>query len=89
MKSIRIAILFVALATTACSAGSVPSSEVLSVPLCHYLADCFADHDAERWPASPLEGMWATDVITCEERIAAVHRRLHGLSDHRQRLALL
>lgn len=65
MKSISIAVIFVALVTTACSGGTVsPSAAPSSPPV--------ATASPTTSPSSPLEGIWATGETTCAEQNAAV-----------------
>jgi hypothetical protein len=71
MKSIRIAAILVALVVTACSGGTVSPSAMPSSPPAATASPTAVPSPS---PASPLEGTWATRVITCAEMIAAVRK---------------
>jgi hypothetical protein len=69
MKSICMAVILVALVTTACTSGTAsPSAVALSPPVAASPTTL-----ASASPPSPLEGIWTTRVITCAEKLAALH----------------
>jgi hypothetical protein len=70
MKSIRAAAILIALVAAACGAGTVPPSEV---PSSRPVATASPTAAPSASPLSPLEGTWATDVITCAEKLVALH----------------
>jgi hypothetical protein len=71
MKSIRMAVIVVALVATACTGLTVSPSPVALSPL---VATASPTTVASASPRSPLEGTWITRVITCAEKLAALHK---------------
>jgi hypothetical protein len=75
MKAIRIAIVLIALVTTACSGGTISPSAVASRPI---VATASQTHSPTATPtASPpraLEGIWTTSEITCDQQLATIHQ---------------
>ncbi|MEO6578455.1 MAG: hypothetical protein ABIO99_06110 [Candidatus Limnocylindria bacterium] len=65
MKSIRIALIFIAVFTSACSGlGGTPSAVASTPP---------AATAPTASPSSPLEGIWATPQVTCDQQVATIH----------------
>lgn len=76
MKSIRIAAIVVALVITACSAGTVSPSALVSSPPSATAASTVAPTAS---PSDPLQGIWTTGVVTCDQELAVIHAA--GITD--------
>jgi hypothetical protein len=74
MKAIRIAIVLVALVTTACSSGTISPNAVASGRAAAPASQTPSPTATPTASApSPLEGTWTTAAITCDQQLATIH----------------
>jgi hypothetical protein len=74
MKSIHMATILVALVTSACSAATVsPSAVPSSTPAAKVSPTAALTAVPTVSPPGPLEGIWTTAEITCDQQAAAIH----------------